>query len=352
VATDEIIDSHESFENHYQESQYYEPDNTQNYPEETDEIPEINIDSEVPEENIQEEHQHFKNIQENHHHIDDVEAVHHDKIPNGCAVIIDDVEEESAQQDDVTHPEASGAENTAFDDNFGQQSFTESKEDEKLGWATFDDEKSFEFSTFLSNEEQNRLLLKPQSINTNNEIESFDASSSWEPSFQQRSQSTDPSRQNTFDPFANRPGTEPPKEWDDAWNDNSTELLNKQSDIDEAFPSSASISQEKSQNSLKVSNDSIFNSSPFTDNFCDKFERVTSPHTQEYPPINCEGTDRVSNLSRQSAQSGEYVDTSDVFDENSFSNFKIKAKTASMTNSDSVDIFKVSADPFDDDFFK
>ena len=65
---------------------------------------------------------------------------------------------------------------------------------------------------------------------------------------------------------------------------------------------------------------------------------------------------RASNTSRGSANSAEFVDSVDVFDENnSFanSNFKIQAKTATkLPNSESVDIFRVSADPFDDDFFK
>ena len=65
---------------------------------------------------------------------------------------------------------------------------------------------------------------------------------------------------------------------------------------------------------------------------------------------------RASNISRGSVNSAEFVDSVDVFDENnSFanSNFKIQAKTTTkLPNSESVDIFRVSADPFDDEFFK
>ena len=68
------------------------------------------------------------------------------------------------------------------------------------------------------------------------------------------------------------------------------------------------------------------------------------------------GGNRDSNVSRQSCLSEDFGDTQDVFDENnSFanSNFKIQAKSTKMPTSESVDIFKVSADPFDDDpFFK
>ena len=69
-----------------------------------------------------------------------------------------------------------------------------------------------------------------------------------------------------------------------------------------------------------------------------------------------EGEGQCDRISEQSFQSGDLGDTLDVFDENnSFanSNFKIQARTTTkIPNSDSVDIFKVSLDPFDDDFFK
>ena len=248
-----------------------------------------------------------------------------------------------------------GSENTAFEENFSNNfQIDNSSSSEKCGWATFEDERSFEFSSFLSKEEQNRLLNKSAK---ENQDESRAVRSNWEPTFQTRSQSTDPTQKEEslhprkFDPFSNRPGTEPPKEWSNAWNDNSTDALN----VDEAFPSSASGSREKSQNSLKMSNDSIFNN-PFTDNFVtlDRVGAVSStPPVFEGGEVPC---DRASNNSRISGQSEEFVDTMDVFDENnSFanSNFKIQAKTTTkLPNSESVDIFKVSADPFDDDFFK
>ena len=318
--------------------------------EQSEPIPEINIED-IEERNVAEDHSIVVAECSPVETFVEEEDVEPHKMSNGQAVMIEDAP--------CGEPLSTGAEESTFNENFND-SFTveeEKETNEKNSWATFEDERSFEFNSFLSSEEQNRLLSKPQGNNA--ELESFEAS--WEPSFQQtRSQSTDPSRQTQFDPFSNRPGTEPPKEWSDAWNDNSSELINRQSVMDEAFPSSNSISHEKSPCSLKVSNDSIFNS-PFTDNFV-AFERAgavsaTPPLVSATPP-HFEGdspADRISNQSRQSAQSGEYVDTLDVFDDNnSFanSNFKIQAKTVSMTNSDSVDIFKVSADPFDDDFFK
>ena len=267
-------------------------------------------------------------------------------IGNGQAYIL----EESLDQQEPEVPQ-SGSENTAFEENF-TPNINESAEEGKSAWATFEDEKSFEFSSFLSSEDQNKLLNKSQKV-AHDELETF--SSGWgEPLFQPRSQSTDPTqiqesgRQKKFDPFSARPGTEPPKEWASAWNDNSS---------DAAFPSVSSNSREKSQNSLKMSNDSIFNS-PFTDNFVttDPGHPMGGPGmVTATPPMFESG--RASNTSRGSANSAEFVDSVDVFDENnSFanSNFKIQAKTATtkLPNSESVDIFRVSTDPFDDEFFK
>ena len=56
-----------------------------------------------------------------------------------------------------------------------------------------------------------------------------------------------------------------------------------------------------------------------------------------------------------SFQSGEaFLESQEMFDkQNSFSaGFKVQAKTIRLPQSDSVDIFSVAADPFDDDFFK
>merc|ERR1711893_363335 len=107
------------------------------------------------------------------------------------------------------------------------------------------------------------------------------------------------------------------------------------------------------------SNDSIFNS-PFTDNFVTPEHPMGGQGMVTATPPMFEGearSERASNNSRGSANSAEFVDSVDVFDENnSFanSNFKIQAKTATtkLPNSESVDIFRVSADPFDDEFFK
>ena len=277
------------------------------------------------------------------------------KIGNGQAHILED----SPDQPQAFHPQ-SGSENTAFEENFASNT-DQNEEGSKNAWATFEDEKSFEFSSFLSSEDQNKLLNKSPKV-PNDELETFSSSGWGEPLFQPRSQSTDPTqiqesgRQKKFDPFSNRPGTEPPKEWATAWNDNSSDALN----VDEAFPSVSSNSREKSQSSLKMSNDSIFNS-PFTDNFVtpDPRHQMRGQGAVSATPPVFEGegqSGRASNISRGSANSAEFVDSVDVFDENnSFanSNFKIQAKTTTkLPNSDSVDIFRVSADPFDDEFFK
>ena len=285
----------------------------------------------------------------------------HTKVGNGQAIILDTSFEalEASNVIDNTFDDPT-VDNPAFDDNFGNSCNetvpTETIDhnnpvtSDKNGWATFEDEQNFEFSSFLSKEEQNRLLNKSP-VNKNEKPDLFDWNQEGQESaFQPRSQSTDPTQDSIkpkrFDPFSNRPGTEPPREWSSsAWNDG----LN----VDEAFPSSASSSKGKSQSSLKMSNDSIFNN-PFADNFVNN-DRDGVPAT---PPV-FEGVvpcDRDSNTSRQSCASTEFVDTLDVFDENnsfSNSNFKIQAKTSKqIPNSESVDIFKVSADPFDDDFFK
>ena len=67
------------------------------------------------------------------------------------------------------------------------------------------------------------------------------------------------------------------------------------------------------------------------------------------PPV-YEG-DRISNASELSFQSGEILrQESDLFiHEPAFNEFKIEAK---VSKSDSVNIFSVAEDPFDDDFFK
>ena len=244
----------------------------------------------------------------------------HHKIGNGQAVILEDPPMVPSLSD-------TGEENTAFEDNFSAGFTAAAASSEKSGWATFEDDKTSQFSSFLSTEEQNRLL-------NNHQERRESVSSDWEPSLYNRSKSTDPTPRNTFDPFEKRPGTEPVKQWSNAWNE-------------------ASHVEETSsgQNSLKNSSDSIFNN-PFTDNFvsCGLGRAVS-----ETPPM-FEGEGHCERRSVLSYQSEEHPDSADVFDENnSFanSNFKIQAKTTTkIPNSESIDIFKVSADPFDDDFFK
>ena len=343
-----------------EDTSYYENNNEGNI------IPEINIENNEQfeedfypvEEGVPEDQpENFDDILVNEGPITiDQAETFMEKIGNGQATIIDNYSHDIAEEMETNKNVLPiGSENTAFEENFSNNFQVDNNiSSDKSGWATFEDERSFEFSSFLSKEEQNRLLNKSSK---ENQDDPGGFKSKWEPTFQTRSQSTDPTQkeesllQRKFDPFSNRPGTEPPKEWSNAWNDNSTDALN----VDEAFPSSASGSREKSQNSLKMSNDSIFNN-PFTDNFVtlDRVGAVSStPPVFEGGEVPC---DRTSNNSRLSCQSEEFVDTMDVFDENnSFvnSNFKIQAKTGTkLPNSESVDIFKVSADPFDDDFFK
>ena len=272
-----------------------------------------------------------------------------EKVSNGQAVILEEARAASEP----------GEENTAFEDNFSSVSFPTVGGGEKSGWATFEDDKSCEFSSFLSSEEQSRLLNHNQSRASRRDSLSED----WQPQQQQpqqssfnRSKSTDPTSvsqhsnwQKGFDPFQKRPGTEPLQDWSNAWNETGGGGGGEtHQDLEEPFQSSASDSRDKvSQNS----SESIFNN-PFTDNFVSSnLSRAVS----ETPPM-FEGEGQCDRISQQSFQSGDLGDTLDVFDENnSFanSNFKIQARTTSkIPNSDSVDIFKVSLDPFDDDFFK
>ena len=276
---------------------------------------------------------------------------HHTKVGNGQAFIMEDQPE----------PPEPGAENTAFQDNFSTRFLPDVEnnvaevQSEKSGWATFEDDKAFEFSSFLSNEDQNRLLNKSPKLEKD-ELESFGGG--WEPAFCPRSQSTDPAPAPSprFDPFSARPGTEPPREWASAWQPEDGLSL----DTEAAFPSTGSNSRgDKSQGSLRLSSDSIFNN-PFADNFVNVEGGAGAEQraVAATPPVfQLEGGgSRDSNVSRQSCLSEDFGDTQDVFDENnSFanSNFKIQAKSTKMPTSESVDIFKVSADPFDDDpFFK
>ena len=272
------------------------------------------------------------------------------KVCNGQAVVLEDCPEVPA----VPEPGEPGEENTAFEDNFSSAGFPTVAGGDKSGWATFEDDKSCEFSSFLSKEEQSRLLNNNESEGSRRDSLSED----WHPAAFSRSRSTDPTTpasshqtgwQRGFDPFQKRPGTEPLQQWSNAWNETGGEAGGgeTQPDLDEPFQSSASDRDRVSQNS----SESIFNN-PFTDNFVSSnLTRAVS----ETPPM-FEGEGQCDRISEHSFPSGDLGDTLDVFDENnSFanSNFKIQARTTSkIPNSDSVDIFKVSLDPFDDDFFK
>jgi len=351
-----------------------------------------------------------------------------------------------------------GNENNAFEDNFSStyelndnsSIVNDNGVEAKGGWATFDDQedKSCEFSTFLSKDEQDKILnmrstmfknprpdphpdqgyhrpdphpdqgyvsshtepgQQQQATDTEGKskfsiqspkplrdlpttasfharyqnFKRFDQPASppkspkatfknqrlaqdedpfeadWEPAFYTRSQSTDPTFNNTsedswhlnFDSRHNRPGTDPPKQWSTAWREPHG-AADKHLNIEEAFPPSRQDIRIKSrQSSSRGSSDSIFNN-PFNDNFVSCGRAISAT-----PPV-FEGevhSDRISNASDLSFQSGEFLESQDVFDkQNAFSSsgFKVQAKTLRLPKSESVDIFSVSADPFDDDFFK
>ena len=187
----------------------------------------------------------------------------------------------------------------------------------------------------------------------------------WEPSlYTRRSKSTDPD-QGEEEPSgwgvgAPRPGTEPPRQWSctpNSWTrDPPPPPLPARSslNIEEAFPP-ARPAKTSRQSSSRGSTDSVFNQNPFTDNFVP--DATIRRGVSATPPV-FEGEvppDRISNTSDMSFQSGEaFLESQEMFDkQNSFSaGFKVQAKTIRLPQSDSVDIFSVAADPFDDDFFK
>ena len=187
----------------------------------------------------------------------------------------------------------------------------------------------------------------------------------WEPAFYtRRSQSTDPDygegEPSGWSLGAPRPGTEPPRQWTctpNSWTrDPPPPPLPARSslNIEEAFPP-ARPAKTSRQSSSRGSTDSVFHQNPFTDNFVP--DSNTHRGVSATPPV-FEGEvppDRISNTSDMSFQSGEaFLESQDTFDkQNAFSvGFKVQAKTMRLPKSDSVDIFSVTADPFDDDFFK
>merc|ERR1719237_1114399 len=187
----------------------------------------------------------------------------------------------------------------------------------------------------------------------------------WEPAFYtRRSQSTDPDHGEGEPPGwslgAPRPGTEPPRQWTctpNSWTrDPPPPPLPARSslNIEEAFPP-ARPAKTSRQNSSRGSTDSVFHQNPFGDNFVP--DSTTHRGVSATPPV-FEGEvppDRISNTSDMSFQSGEaFLESQETFEkQNAFSvGFKVQAKTMRLPKSDSVDIFSVTADPFDDDFFK
>ena len=131
-------------------------------------------------------------------------------------------------------------------------------------------------------------------------------------------------------------------------------------DIEEAFPMDDKYRRLGSHS--RASDDSLFAANPFNDNFVPTTNgngnnggggARTSSAT---PPLFLYDGDRLSNASDISYQSGGTGgdEGADIFaKESGFSDltFRIEAKTKLKT-SDSVNIFSVSEDPFDDDFFK
>ena len=194
-------------------------------------------------------------------------------------------------------------------------------------------------------------------------VDPFEAE--WEPAFYtRRSQSTDPDHgegePSGWSLGAPRPGTEPPRQWTctpNSWTrDPPPPPLPARSslNIEEAFPP-ARPAKTSRQSSSRGSTDSVFHQNPFADNFVT--DSTSHRGVSATPPV-FEGEvqpDRISNTSDMSFQSGEaFLESQDTFEkQNAFSvGFKVQAKTMRLPKSDSVDIFSVTADPFDDDFFK
>jgi hypothetical protein len=119
--------------------------------------------------------------------------------------------------------------------------------------------------------------------------------------------------------------------------------------LEEAFPAVG----KSGRSSSRASSENMF-SSPFGDNFVPtpnhNFIVGAGGRTASATPPVYEG-DRISNASELSCQSGDMLrPESDLFNsESGFDEFKIEAKVG---KSDSVNIFSVAEDPFDDDFFK
>jgi hypothetical protein len=124
--------------------------------------------------------------------------------------------------------------------------------------------------------------------------------------------------------------------------------------IEEAFPMDDKYRQLGSTS--RASADSMFAANPFNDNFVPSNGNGhggagTSSAT---PPLFLYDGDRLSNASDISYQSSEVNEAGDIFaKQTGFSDltFRIEAKT-NLCKSDSINIFSVSEDPFDDDFFK
>jgi len=180
--------------------------------------------------------------------------------------------------------------------------------------------------------------------------------SDWEPAFYQRD------RANGIDEVVQRDA------WDLSFQREEVELCQRLGEvadvvgdthgmtinIEEAFPTDDKYRHLGSTS--RASADSLFAANPFNDNFVPNNGNVQSGAgaSSATPPLFLYDGDRLSNASDISYQSSEVHEGEDIFaKESGFSDltFRIEAKTK-LCKSDSINIFSVSEDPFDDDFFK
>ena len=153
----------------------------------------------------------------------------------------------------------------------------------------------------------------------------------------------------------------------------------QQSNLEEAFPPLQQDRLRSGRSSSRASSENMFNN-PFNDNFVPTTNGGSGGGAMSATPPVFEG-DRISNHSEMSFQSGDILHSGEIFerdvglndralkeghddrffkaafDDQAFKagfddeTFRVEAKTK-VTKSDSVNIFSVADDPFDDDFFK
>ena len=126
-------------------------------------------------------------------------------------------------------------------------------------------------------------------------------------------------------------------------------LTGRLSNLEEAFPEDRGVTGSVDT----TSHENLF-SNPFNDNFVTMHHLHNNGRTASATPPVYEG-DRISNTSDLSFQSGEILNSVDIFEGGAGfddATFRVEAKTSKVTKSDSVNIFSTADDPFDDDFFK